>query len=155
MTWAAGALVLTIFWIAAHGRALRRIRTASYYPDPAIQNLQGEPGLSDQFLSRELFLPRDWQFTNMPVEQCTSYFTGMSRVIDPNKRGLNIVLGKAPNEVRNVTLDLKRTSLINALELAAKAAGLRVEEGADNTVILTPGFDRRGPRMDVCSFYES
>jgi bla regulator protein blaR1 len=112
--------------------------TLLWLVSPRLVNSKGEPGLSDQILSRELFLPRDWQFTNMPVEQCISYFTGMSRLIDPNKRGLNIVLGKAPQEVRNVTLDLKRTSLINALEMSAKAAGLRVEEGADNTVILTP-----------------
>lgn len=105
---------------------------------PRLINYKGEPGLNDQFLSRELFLPRDWQFTNMPIEQCISYFTGMSRLIDPNKRGLNIVLGKAPKEARHVTVDLKRTSLISALEMSAKAAGLRVEEGADNTVILTP-----------------
>jgi hypothetical protein len=74
----------------------------------------------------------------MPIEQCVAHFTGMSRLIDPEKRGLNIVLGKPPTEMRHVTLDLKGTNLINALEFAAKAAGMRVEESAPNTVILTP-----------------
>lgn len=91
-----------------------------------------------QPLAPELFTPREWQFTNMPIEQCVTYFTGMSRMVDPGKRGLNIVLGKPPTEVRNVTLDLRRMNLISALEFTAKAAGLRAEVGSDNTVILTP-----------------
>jgi beta-lactamase regulating signal transducer with metallopeptidase domain len=101
--------------------------------------IKGEDGqVANGGLAPELFAPRDWQFTNMPIEQCVAHFTGMSRLIDPQKRGLNIVLGKPATEVRHVTLDLKRTNLIAALELAAKAAGFRAEEGGSNTVILTP-----------------
>jgi len=101
-------------------------------------NSRGEPGITEGGLAPELFAPRDWQFTNMPIEQCVAHFTGMSRLIDPQKRGLNIVLGKPAAETRHVTLDLRQTNLINALELAAKAAGFRAEEGGSNTVILTP-----------------
>lgn len=101
-------------------------------------NSRGEPGFSNTALGAELFEPRDWQFTNMPIEQCIAHFSSVSRVIDPSRRGLNIVLGKPAGEKRNVSIDLRRTNLVNALELSAKAAGFRVEEDGDNTVVLTP-----------------
>lgn len=103
-----------------------------------LMNIRGEPGFSNTGVAAELFEPRDWQFTNMPIEQCIAHFTSVSRVIDPSRRGLNIVLGKPAGEKRNVSIDLRRTNLVSALELSAKAAGFRVEEGGDNTVVLTP-----------------
>jgi beta-lactamase regulating signal transducer with metallopeptidase domain len=103
-----------------------------------LVNSKGEPGFSETPLAPELFEPRDWQFTNMPIEQCVAHFTALSRTIDPQRRGLNIVLGKPAKEPRTVTIDLRRTNLVTALELSAKAAGFRAEENGENTVVLTP-----------------
>lgn len=65
------------------------------------------------------------------------HFKEQSRAIDPQKRGLNLVLAKPAKEPPLVSLDLKDVSLIRALEHAFKAAGMRVEEQGDNTLVIT------------------
>ncbi len=97
------------------------------------------PGVPPWKIARELFQARDWRLADAPIEQWVAYFAEQSRGLDPAGLGLNLVVGKPPAEGRRVTLDLKATSLLAALELAAKAAGMRVEEQEGNTLLLTPG----------------
>ncbi len=91
-----------------------------------------------QMIANELFQRRDWRLNDAPIEQWVAYFTAQSRVLDPERRGLNLILGKPPTEPRRVTLDLKATSLVSALEAAARAAGMRVEDQGGNTLVLIP-----------------
>lgn len=88
-------------------------------------------------IASELFKPRDWRLVDAPIEQWVAYFTEQSRALDPLKRGLNLAFGKPATEPRRVTMDLKATSLISALDLAAKAAGMRVQDQGTNTLLLT------------------
>lgn len=111
---------------------LRR-RTILWLISPRLLNLN----TAGSNIASELFKPRDWRLVDAPIEQWVAYFTEQSRALDPLKRGLNLAFGKPATEPRRVTMDLKATSLISALDLAAKAAGMRVQDQGTNTLLLT------------------
>lgn len=90
-------------------------------------------------IALRMFERRDWKLTNAPIDECIAHFTEQSRVMDPTHLGLNLILSQqASADPRMVTMDVKAMSLVSALEVAAKAAGMKVEDQGGNTLLITP-----------------
>jgi hypothetical protein len=107
--------------------------------DPAIlaQSLEAQPKSaadSVQARAETIILPK-MEFRDASVREAVAFLTAKSRELDPENKGVNIVLKLPETDTTQITLSLENVPLSEALRYLAELAGLKLEAGREAFVL--------------------
>ncbi len=120
------------------GQTLLMMLTASLVEDagekPATKPAVAAAGEK----AKRIVIPRV-EFQEAPLDDVAAYLADASRTLDPDKKGVNILVQAPPaSRTARITLNFKDIPLLDALRYTADVAGLKLTADDNALVISTP-----------------
>lgn len=134
----------------AKGRTLLLLLTASLVNDASDKMPAAKPGALEE-KARRIVVPR-MEFVEAPLASVVEFLASKSRELDPEKKGVNIVIHAPPQaQAAKVTLNLRDIPLLDAIRYVAGIAGLKMTAAETVLVLGLPQASVAAPPRPAAS----
>jgi beta-lactamase regulating signal transducer with metallopeptidase domain len=124
----------------AKGRSLLLLITATLVNGGGEKPVPPSKPAAAEEKAKRLVAPK-LEFQEAPLEDVVNYLVDLSRQLDPDRKGVNILLQMTPGAKSPVvTLNLHNIPLLDALRYTADLTGLKVVVGENVIVLQSPAL---------------